>query len=832
MPSTSPEFLNVKLKHAEALLEQEVKAYSASSAHTTSAGDARFLTRVLQSGTLSDRLSALTLMVQGSPVHNTRALDGLKTMASKKGREESLKALRAIVDWWNGGGAPDRKLKYFRDQPLTHPNVMDQHLIYWCFEDWLKKYFFAILQLLEGLSVDPLPYVRTQAMNLIFQLLRDKPEQEQNLLRLLVNKLNDSEKSVASKASHNLLQLLQLHPQMKRIIVQEVSSFILKPVLSSSTAPSTLASTSATTSATTSKEDRHAHATYYAVITFNQILLSPKDKEVAERLVNVYFELFREILGEKEPEEEAQPTEERDFTPKNRRGHKGKPKDAKKDRKGKGKAQEDVFQEVPDANSKLVSAILTGINRALPYAKSENSVTFDKHIDTLFRITHTATFSISLQALVLIHQVATSRPAIADRFYRSLYASLVDPRLASSAKQAMYLNMLFKALKEDKNLARVAAFVKRFLQVLNLHRPEFICGGLYLLGELFSVAPDVQNMTNAPSEEKENETYDPRKREPQFAHADSSCLWELLPLLHHYHPSVSLHARQLLNHTQVTASADLGINTTSHFLDRFVYRNPKKPRQKGASAMQPAAHDDEPGMVHAGKAALATDVVQPDQFKNKKEGEVPVDQVFFHKFFSKKNDKEQARTDKADKRKKKDGDDDELSIGAQGSDIDEDEVWAAMKKGIPEIPESDVDEDVDESLGELPSDEDEDAASDADSEAEGKEIGGKVDDSDDNGSIGDFMEDEEDLVSTDGENLDRLMVYPSGSEDGSDADEEAGAEEEWGGFGGSEQKSRKRGREKDEGEKPGKRQKKQKLATFASYEDYAAMIENGQEDDI
>jgi len=50
-------------------------------------------------------------MAQGSPVHNTRALESLKGMASKKGRDESLKALRAIVDWWVGGGAPDRKLK-------------------------------------------------------------------------------------------------------------------------------------------------------------------------------------------------------------------------------------------------------------------------------------------------------------------------------------------------------------------------------------------------------------------------------------------------------------------------------------------------------------------------------------------------------------------------------------------------------------------------------------------------------------------------------------------------------------------------------------------------
>jgi ribosome biogenesis protein MAK21 len=36
-----------------------------------------------------------------------------------------------------------------RDQPLTHPSVTDQHLLLWYFEDWLKKYFFSILQILE-----------------------------------------------------------------------------------------------------------------------------------------------------------------------------------------------------------------------------------------------------------------------------------------------------------------------------------------------------------------------------------------------------------------------------------------------------------------------------------------------------------------------------------------------------------------------------------------------------------------------------------------------------------------------------------------------------------
>ena len=47
-----------------------------------------------------------------------------------------------------------RVLSYFRDQPLLHPDLTDEILLVWYFEDWLKKYFFSVLQILE---VKPLP---------------------------------------------------------------------------------------------------------------------------------------------------------------------------------------------------------------------------------------------------------------------------------------------------------------------------------------------------------------------------------------------------------------------------------------------------------------------------------------------------------------------------------------------------------------------------------------------------------------------------------------------------------------------------------------------------
>ena len=115
LPTPTPTQTSSLLTKATSLHTVDVQNYTASGVSTGSASDSQFLQKVLQSGTLSDRLSAMTLLVQGSPVHNIKSLESLKSMAErgkgKGGREESLKALRCIIDWWVGGGVPDRKLK-------------------------------------------------------------------------------------------------------------------------------------------------------------------------------------------------------------------------------------------------------------------------------------------------------------------------------------------------------------------------------------------------------------------------------------------------------------------------------------------------------------------------------------------------------------------------------------------------------------------------------------------------------------------------------------------------------------------------------------------------
>ena len=180
---------------------------------------------------------------------------------------------------------------------------------------------------------------------------------------------------------------------MKAVIVREIISLVLRPSApapSTASAPSdkhirfTDVAASKPKLKSPDKQGGNAHARYYATVTFNQIVLTPGDREVALKLIDVYFEMFRELLGEgtdevegeEDPKGNSKPNKEfkTDKGGRIRDGGKGK-----NNGKGKGKITEIKgaagFTEVEDIHSRLVSAILTGVNRALPFAKVEGGNT-------------------------------------------------------------------------------------------------------------------------------------------------------------------------------------------------------------------------------------------------------------------------------------------------------------------------------------------------------------------------------------------------------------------------------------------------------------------------
>ncbi|KAL2015942.1 hypothetical protein VTK56DRAFT_4514 [Thermocarpiscus australiensis] len=692
--------------YADTLLDEDSSNYATMHASSSSQ---KFMSTIMASGTLSDKVSALTLSIQESPLHNRKAFESLINLAGKKSRGQAIAALGALVDLLGNGTVlpDDRRLRPFHAQPgllgalhgqghatwtqgqMLPGKLTKAHLVMWAFEDWLKGAYFRIIQLLELWCSDEIEYSRSRALDFVFGLLKNKPEQEANLLRLLVNKLGDRERKIASRASYLLLQLLNIHPGMKSVVISTVEQEVL------------------------SKPGQTLRTKYSAINTLNQTILSAKEPSIANTLLRNYFDVFLSLLKTGSLGDiEAPDLDSRSSGIASRKSKKrAKPSNA-------------VHGNEQETAQKLVSSLLTGVNRAIPFATTEDS-TLEKHLDTLFKITHSSNFNTSVQALMLIQQLAASKQLAVDRFYRTLYESLLDPRLITSSKHALYLNLLFRAMKNDVDVRRVKAFVKRLIQVLCLHQPSFTCGVLFLIAELQTTFPDLHTLLDEPEDGGDDDeevykdvredgsqaagepqqasekvtrsgsAYDGRKRDPEHSNAHRSCLWELVPFLSHYHPSVCVFATNLLTRQKTLSKPDLANHTLMHFLDKFVYRNPKTEESKrGGSIMQPIlASGSASHIVASSKVGPRQPTVNSSSFWNLKPDQVPAEDVFFHEYFTRIG-----KPGEALRAKKTAGREAEREAES-GDEAEEEEIWEALVNSKPDLEGGDADDYSDADLG-------------------------------------------------------------------------------------------------------------------------------------
>jgi ribosome biogenesis protein MAK21 len=774
------------------------------------------MTTVMTSGTMEDKVSALTLLVQESPLHTQKAFGQLVGLSQKKSRSSAMQALAALKDLLGQGVVlpPDRKLKAFARQPglisalqgkNAHwkageklPGALQKiHLIVWAFEDWLKKQYFELLKILETWSNDEVEYSRNRAVMFVWELLKEKPEQEENLLRLLINKLGDKEKKVASRASYLLLQLQNTHPAMKNVIISSIESDLLF------------------------RPNQSGVAKYYAIVTLNQTVLSLKEPEVANKLLEIFFSIFLGLLKKQKDHEKEETRVNKHGLLQGGGGTPGKMAHEKA-----VKAATMAFKVEDESREKLISAILTGVNRAFPFANTDDGK-FEERLNTIFEVTHSSNFNTSIQAMTLIQQISSTKHYSADRFYRTLYESLLDPRLMTTSKHIMFLNLLYRSLKADTSIKRVKAFVKRLLQIIHMHDPPFICGVLYLINELIVTFPTIKSMLSTPEdhaedsgdehyedvdEEKDATTnteeqkeashdkYDARKRDPEYAQADLSCLWELLPLQAHYHPSVHVLASRIINQEPIKEKPDPTIYTLMNFLDKFSFKNAKTKNQSvhGTSIMQPMAGTSKASsyLITARDGDRTHDPLNSEQFWRTKVDDVREDEVFFHTYFEKSGKAKQA-----DRKKKKDSRNADPDEGS-----DEDEIWQALVKSRKDVEGDGGDDDdlSDFDMDDMESD-DEEGGMDggvelnlgSDDEDEEVEVsGGQHAADDDEDDFENFdLDDEEGFMDSD----DEVVV---------DVPEEKGAE----------------GEKNDKDGRKAKKRKLKSLPTFASMEDYAKII--------
>lgn len=284
-------------------------------------------------------------------MHRLSYLDSLIQLASKKGKRVALMTIDTMYGLWTTL-LPKRKLVPLARRPLaeTAKNLEDRRgkavdlkILMWNFEDELKLRYKEFVETLQSLLMDQQIDIKGKVLSTVFDLLSEYPEQENALLGMIVNKLGDPERKLATKAAHLLSQLVSKHPNMKVVVAREVQQLLHRPNIG-------------------------AKAQYYGICFLNQLELSQKESELAGKLIDVYFRFFEEYVKKNE------------------------------------------------IHAKHLSALLTGVNRAYPFAKTSDAV-FDEHVNTLFRVVHISTFTTSVQALMLLLQVMDSRNTISDRFY-------------------------------------------------------------------------------------------------------------------------------------------------------------------------------------------------------------------------------------------------------------------------------------------------------------------------------------------------------------------------------------------------------------------------------
>jgi len=706
-PARNPAALVQKYRHlADTLYRREVQLYSSSSqlstggAGNSSKKDERWVESTMRKGTLKDRIAAMSVVVSTDPVHKFYALDGLLQMAGCSTTSESSSssnhsqpntrvaqlAAEALEDLFLHTFLPEqRKLVTLAQRPLakyensnqngddnsndhsnkkkkkkkTQKTLSPRILLLWRFEEMVKEKYDLFLRqyIAHTLQDGTLELQKMAALRSAATLLRAVPEGEAVLLPLLVNKLGDPLSKVAALAAHELRRTLQPHPAMQGVLAREVQQLAHRPHLSHS-------------------------ALYHCVTFLNQLKLTRpaavgrsktkkgdngQEESLAASLIRTYFRLFEVAIQQKGSSKQDKAKQQQSSSSRN-----------KKNRKT-------TTSEPPEGSSnmksRLLSALLTGVNRAHPYLPAADQA-LEEHVDALYRVVHTAPPGARTQSLLLLFHLAvgtttaggknqkqgdddddgavvedTSDVASSrrDRFYRALYSTLALPEMLGAGKHlTMFFNLLYKAMKYDTDTSRQVAFAKRILSTTLHCSASVTAASLFLINEVGKEHPFLltcyqEVLTGADA----LRILDPTKREPRgalvspedgrFAHEDTEKRapgWEIALTTHHYHPSVQTFAQTMGEESKYSGDP-LKDFALAPFLDKFAYRNPKSvdrvagKYRRGESVAERRSGTDSVIQTH-----FATPVNDPSFLVR---AEVEVQDEFFHKFFVERAKRDQAK---------------------------------------------------------------------------------------------------------------------------------------------------------------------------------------------
>lgn len=341
---------------AQRLFEAEAELYR-SKKNLQKGANSNWMKTVVSSGVLADRMAAMTVLIQDAPVHTLEHVESLVSMVKKKGsRRMGLMALDTLRELLLSDLLPEHR----KLRPFAqHP-----------FD-----------QLEEKASGNRDARDRRLVLWYFEHLLKHHVAE---FVAALDTVAHDTVAATKAKALATAHEMLCNRPEQERALLIQVvnklgdpeyktaakASYLLETLLHKH--PNMKAVVCCEVERLMFRPNVSPKAQYYAVCFLSQVKLSHDEAELAARLIAIYFSFFRACVKKK------------------------------------------------DIESKMLSALLSGVNRAYPYAGSGDEKVKEQ-LDTLFKVVHLVKFNTAVQALMLLFQVMDSQQTVSDRYYVALY---------------------------------------------------------------------------------------------------------------------------------------------------------------------------------------------------------------------------------------------------------------------------------------------------------------------------------------------------------------------------------------------------------------------------
>ncbi len=631
---------------AKTVFSKEVEAWNVRQAKRAT-GEDKWLAGIEQKGTLNDRISAMALRCQQSPIHRLSSLFGLLDMAEKHERRSCQAAIEALKDLFINNLLPDgRLLVPLTLRPITRVvelpiQVAGQALVLWRYEDHLRLAVRRVLNVLQRLSSDTVAVVKRSAIDTVLELLSAKPEGEGFLLSIMVNKLGEPDRSASSQAHRSLLTLLKRHPAMKGVVIREVHQFL-------------------------HRQNLPIKGLYAGISVLSHIfLIRGEDADIATEMVRIYFELFERALN-------AGNLKTRLL----------------------GAILTGVKRAMPYMGS-----------------EDSRMKTLHGYTDHLFRLVHDGGFTTATQSMGLLWQMVVllkkedsegkstdSSSQLTSRFYSALYAKLLSADFWTGSHLTEFLNLVFQSIKYDTDRGRICAICKRLLQVASFSSPSLCSAALLIVSEALGKhqylrKPLLTEGGGGKEGSSSIPTYNPTKRNPSHAcggimdcekgdhqltqSSSLPPLWEASLLQFHYHPSVAKFAQSLLTppgHGITYHGDPLQDMSLSMFLDKMAFRSPKK--------LVLAARKGEDRRAAGWKSLQDSGNVET--FASVPLEMVRSDEVFLHRYFREREVRDDAGLNRRRRKKglkmNQDNNDDKLGSVIAENVEDEEEIDAFANK--------------------------------------------------------------------------------------------------------------------------------------------------------